>query len=98
MPAISLAAVLTLWGMPSVAEVGWSSIAFYLVGALFFSVPLALVAAELATGWPRAGGFYAWVKQAFGDRSGFLAVWFEWIENIVWSPTVLSLVAATRDE
>lgn len=92
---ISLAAVLTLRNMPSVAEYGWSSIAFYLLGALFFFIPLALVAAELATGWPRAGGLYAWVKQAFGDRSGFLAVWFEWVENIVWFPTVLSFVAAT---
>ena len=62
---------------------------------MFFFIPLALVAAELATGWPRAGGLYVWVKQAFGDRSGFLAVWFEWIENIVWFPTVLSFVAAT---
>jgi glutamate:GABA antiporter len=92
---ISLAAVLTLRGFPSVAEYGWSSIAFYVLGALFFFIPLALVAAELATGWPRAGGLYAWVKQAFGDRSGFLAVWFEWVENIVWFPTVLSFVAAT---
>ncbi len=62
---ISLAAVLTLRGFPSVAEYGWSSIAFYLMGTLFFFLPLALVAAELATGWPRAGGLYAWVKQAF---------------------------------
>lgn len=92
---ISLAAVLTLRGMPSVAEYGWSSIAFYVLGALFFFIPLALVSAELATGWPRAGGLYAWVKEAFGDRSGFLAVWFEWVENIVWFPTVLSFVAAT---
>ena len=92
---ISLAAVLTLRGMPTVAEYGWASIAFYLMGALLFFIPLALVAAELATGWPKAGGVYAWVRQAFGDRTGFASVWFEWIENIVWFPTVLSFVAAT---
>ena len=91
---ISLAAVLTLRSMPSIAEYGWSSIAYYLLGALLFFIPLAFVAAELATGWPRAGGLYAWVKQAFGDRSGFLAIWFEWVENVVWFPTVLSFVAA----
>jgi putative glutamate/gamma-aminobutyrate antiporter len=91
---ISLAAVLTLRGLPSVAEYGWSSIAYYLLGAIFFFIPLALVAAELATGWPRAGGLYAWVREAFSDRSGFLAIWFEWIENVVWFPTVLSFVAA----
>lgn len=92
---ISLAAVLTLRGMPTVAEYGWSSIAFYVIGAVLFFIPLALVAAELATGWPKAGGLYAWVKQAFGERSGFMAVWFDWVENIVWFPTVLSFVAAT---
>ena len=53
---ISLAAVLTLRSLPSIAEDGWSSIAYYLLGALLFFIPLALVAAELATGWPRAGG------------------------------------------
>ena len=91
---ISLAAVLTLRSMPSIAEDGWSSIAYYLLGALLFFIPLALVAAELATGWPRAGGLYAWVKEAFGERSGFLSIWFEWVEGVVWYPTVLAFVAA----
>jgi hypothetical protein len=53
---ISLAAVLTLRSLPSIAEYGWSSIAYYFLGAILFFIPLALVAAELATGWPRAGG------------------------------------------
>ena len=80
--------------MPSIAEDGWSSIAYYLLGALLFFIPLALVAAELATGWPRAGGLYAWVEGGVRDRSGLLAIWFEWVENVVWFPTVLSFVAA----
>jgi len=92
---ISIAAVLTLRNMPSVAEYGWSSIAYYLLGALFFFIPLSLVAAELGTGWPKAGGLYAWVKEGFGERSGFLAVWFEWVENIPYFPTVLAFCAAT---
>lgn len=92
---ISLAAVLTLRGMPSVAEYGWASIGLYVFGAIFFLIPLALVCAELGTGWPKAGGLYAWVRQGFGPKAGFLAVWFEWIEGIVWFPTVLSFVAAT---
>jgi glutamate:GABA antiporter len=92
---ISLAAVLTLRGFPSVAEYGWASIGLYVFGAIFFLIPLALVCAELGTGWPKAGGLYAWVRQGFGAKSGFLAVWFEWIEGIVWFPTVLAFVAAT---
>jgi amino acid transporter len=92
---LSVAAVLTLRNLPSVAEYGWSSIAYYLLGALFFFVPLSLVAAELGTGWPKSGGLYTWVKEAFGERSGFLAVWFEWVENIPYFPTVLAFCAAT---
>lgn len=92
---ITLAAVLTLRGFPSVAEYGWSSIAYYVLGALLFLIPLTLVAAELATGWPKAGGLYAWVKEAFGERSGFLAVWFDWVNNLFYFPTVLAFAAAT---
>ena len=92
---ISLAAVLTLRGFPAVAEYGWSSIAYYLIGAVLFLIPLAMVAAELASAYPKAGGLYAWVKEAFHERSGVLAIWFEWIEDQVWFPTVLSFVAAS---
>ena len=76
---ITVAAIFTLRSLPSLAEYGWGSVAFYLLGAVFFFIPLAFVAAELATGWPKAGGMYAWVKQAFGPQTGFLAVWFDWI-------------------
>src|SRR5271166_1350782 len=92
---ITLAAILTLRGFPSVAEYGWSSIAYYVLGALFLLIPVALVAAELATAWPKAGGLYACVKEAFGDRSGFLAVWFDWVNNLFYFPTVLAFAAAT---
>jgi amino acid transporter len=92
---ITVAAILTLRGFPSTAEFGWASIFFYVVGAIFFFIPLSFVAAELATGWPRAGGMFAWVSAGFGPRYGFMAVWFDWIENVVWFPTVLSFVAAT---
>ena len=92
---ISLAAVLTLRGFPAVAEYGWSSIAYYLAGAVLFLIPLALIAAELASAYPKAGGLFAWVDEAFKGRSGVLAIWFEWIEDQVWFPTVLSFVAAS---
>jgi len=92
---IMVAAVLTLRGFPSVAEYGWSSIAYYVLGALFLLVPMSLVAAELATGWPKAGGLFAWVRQAFGDRWGFLDIWFSWVNNLFYFPTVLAFAAAT---
>ena len=58
-------------------------------------IPSALAAAELSTGWPETGGIYVWVKEAFGKGPAFLAAWLLWIYNIVWYPTILSLLAST---
>jgi hypothetical protein len=92
---ITVAAILTLRGVAEPRRIRLGEHRLLCRGGLFFFIPLAFVAAELATGWPRAGGMYAWVKQGWGSQTGFLAVWFDWIENVVWFPTVLSFVAAT---
>lgn len=92
---ISVAAVLSVRNYPSMAEEGWSMILWFFVGSFFFLLPLALVAAELASAWPQEGGVYAWVKEAFGIKSGFMSIWAVFIENIPWYPTVLSFMAVT---
>lgn len=92
---INVAAVLSLRNYPSMAVYGWSSIGWYVIGTIAFFIPLTLAGAELATGWPQGGGVYAWVKEAFGEASGFIAVFCEWSNNLVWFPTVLAFVAST---
>ncbi len=85
---INVAAVLSLRNYPSMAVYGWSSIGWYVIGTITFLLPLTLAGAELATGWPNGGGVYAWVKEAFGDKSGFIAIFCEWSNNLVWFPTL----------
>ncbi len=92
---INVAAVLSLRNYPSMAVYGWSSIGWYLIGTISFLVPLTLAGAELATGWPQGGGVYAWVREAFGEKLGFIAVFCEWSNNLVWFPTVLAFIAST---
>ena len=75
------------------AQYGLSSVFFILLPALLFFLPTALGSAELATGWPEKGGIFIWVKEAFGERFGFLSVWLLWISNVVWYPTILSFIA-----
>ena len=60
-----------------------------------YLIPVAFTSAELATTWPEEGGIYAWVREAFGSRWGFLAVWCDWSENLAWFPTVLLFLATT---
>jgi len=92
---ISVAAVLSFRNYPGMAEEGWTMIFWYFIGTFLFLFPLALVAAELAAAWPQEGGVYAWVKEAFGLKTGFMSIWAVFIENIPWYPTVLSFMAVS---
>lgn len=49
-----------------------------LILPFFWCIPMSLVAAELTTAMPVEGGFYRWVRAAFGDFWGFLAGWWNW--------------------
>lgn len=92
---INIAMVVSLRGLPMSAEYGLSLIFFFLAATFFFLLPVSLVSAELATGWHTGRGVYTWVSEALGPRWGFLAVWLQWIQNVIWYPTVLSFTAAT---
>ena len=92
---ITVGSVDSIRNLPATALFGSQLISFFILGALFFLIPTALVSAELASGWPKQGGIYIWVKAAFGKRTGFLAIWLQWIENVIWYPTILSFVAGT---
>ena len=92
---INVIAVDSLRNLPISAEYGLSLVFFYVIGALCFFIPICLVTAELATGWPTTGGLYIWVREAFGKRWGLLAIWLQWVYNIVWYPTILAFLAAT---
>lgn len=81
--------------LPAIAMFGTPLIVFFLIGVFTFLIPCAMVSAELSTGWQRMGGVYVWVREAFGKKYGFLAIWFQWIENIIWYPTILSFIAST---
>lgn len=92
---LTVSSVVALRNLPLMAMQGYSAIFFYTFAALLFFIPVCLACAELASGWSEEGGVYIWVKAAFGERAGALAIWFEWVESVVWLPTVLSFMAAT---
>ncbi|MGE8675022.1 MAG: amino acid permease, partial [Achromobacter kerstersii] len=92
---MNIVAVVSLRGLPAEAEYGLSSIFYYLFAAVFFLIPVSLVAAELATGWSEKGGIFRWVGEAFGPRLAFLAMFMLWVEVTVWFPTALTFGAVS---
>jgi putative glutamate/gamma-aminobutyrate antiporter len=87
---MNVTAVVSLRGLPAEAEYGLTSVFYYLFAAVFFLIPVSIVAAELATGWPQKGGVFRWVGEAFGPRWGFVAIFLLWVESAIWFPTVLT--------
>ncbi|MFC2093800.1 amino acid permease [Bacteroidota bacterium] len=92
---MNVAAVMSLRGIPMMAKEGLSMIFYLLFASLLFLVPVSIVSAELAAGWPKSGGVYRWVREAFGSRLGFTAIWLQWIQNVIWYPTVLTFAAGS---
>ncbi|MTI18953.1 amino acid permease [Rhodobacteraceae bacterium RKSG542] len=92
---MNVAAVVSLRGLPAEAVYGLGSIFYYLFAAVFFLIPVSLVAAELASSLPQKGGVFRWVGEAFGPKLGFLAIWLLWIESTIWFPTVLTFAAVS---
>ncbi len=91
---INVAAITNIKNFPLLAEYGLSIVFFLLLSAIFFFIPVSLVSAELASGWPDRG-IYSWVKEGLGPKWAFLAIWLQWIENVIWYPTILTFIAST---
>jgi putative glutamate/gamma-aminobutyrate antiporter len=92
---ISAAFIVSVRNLPMLAETGFHMIFYGLVAVMAFLVPVALASAELATGWPKQGGVYAWVGEAFGERWGFVAIWLQWIQMVFGMVTVLAFIAGS---
>jgi putative glutamate/gamma-aminobutyrate antiporter len=91
---MNITTIISLRGLPGMAEYGLTSIFYYVFAALMFLVPVSLVAAELAATFPKHGGVFRWVGEAFGPRWGFAAIYYQWQAIVIWFPTVLIFAAA----
>jgi amino acid transporter len=74
------------------ASFGLGAVTVYLLPALLFLLPVGLVSAELATS--HRGGIFMWVRSAYGDRAGFQATWFVFMNSVTLYPSLLSFGAA----
>lgn len=90
---MTTASVASLRAAPTMAIYGLACVFLYLVPAVVFLLPTALVSAELASGWN--GGVYRWVSEGLSKPLGFLAVWCQFAMTIFYYPSLLAFVAST---
>ena len=93
---MTAAAVISLRGLPMMAQEELTMFFYIFFATFLFLIPAALVGAELGSAFAsRGGGVYSWVKEAFNPHMGFTAIFLQWIQNVVWYPTVLGFAAAS---
>ncbi len=90
----NIAAVLGPRWIASAAHNGTSSISLWVLAAVLFFLPTALIIIELSTRYPAEGGLYVWSKEAFGDFHGFVAGWAYWSYTVFYFPGLLTASVA----
>src|SRR6188768_481244 len=94
-PALAMLMVASVGSIAQLSDsatFGLGAVTVYLLPALLFLLPVGLVSAELATS--HEGGIFVWVREAFGDRTGFQATWFVFMNSVTLYPSLLSFGAA----
>src|SRR3990167_2297415 len=75
------------------AGVGFSSVSYWIIGALMLGIPFAFIAAELSRLYPEEGGIYAWTRNTLGEKNGFIVAWLYFVNNIFYYPAILIFLA-----
>jgi amino acid transporter len=84
-----ICAIISLRWVAAAAHAGSGSFLLWIIAAIFFFLPSALVVSRLARQFPEEGGMYIWTKKAFGDKHAFLCGWFYFISNVLYFPSLL---------
>ena len=92
---ITVTSVDSIRNLPGAALLGSHVISYFIMAGFCFFIPTALVCAELSTTYASQGGVYLWGKETLGPNFGFLTVWFQYAENIVYYPPLISFLVAT---
>jgi glutamate:GABA antiporter len=77
------------------AQFGLPLVTLFIFGGIAFFLPMAILTAKLAIRFPKTGGSYLWIQDAFGHRWGFVSIWLQWVYNMLWYPTIFVFIATT---
>lgn len=91
--AMTASMVMTVYEYPTFATAELHLVFFLLLGGFLWFIPVALCAAEMATvkGWEE-GGIFKWVGATIGERFGFAAIFFQWLQITVGFVTMIYFI------
>ncbi|MGL4476592.1 MAG: amino acid permease [Shewanella sp.] len=91
--ALTATMVMTVYEYPTFASSGISLVFYLVVAGVFWFLPVALCAAEMATveGWDK-GGVFTWSGHALGEKWGFANIFFQWFQITVGFVTMIYFI------
>ncbi|MFI3284524.1 MAG: amino acid permease [Erysipelotrichaceae bacterium] len=91
--ALTATMVMTVYEYPTFASSGFSLVFYLIIAGVFWFLPVALCAAEMATvkGWD-IGGVYSWSGHLLGERWGFANIFFQWFQITVGFVTMIYFI------
>jgi glutamate:GABA antiporter len=81
--------ILSVRWVATAAAAGPGTLLVWIFALLGLFLPLAASVLALAARYPNEGGLYVWTREAFGDRTAFLAAWTYWMSNLPYFPAIL---------
>lgn len=85
-------AVVNINVLPQICAEGWRAISLWVLGFIFFLIPLAVAVTEFGKRYPEEGGIYVWTRQQFGEFHAFMSGWCYWTNNLFYIPSVLFIM------
>lgn len=70
------------------SALGISSITWYLILAVIFFLPMALITSELGSTYPSDGGLYHWIKISLGADNATRVSWYYWLNCAIWTASM----------
>jgi glutamate:GABA antiporter len=88
---ITIGSVDSIRNLPAAALVGSDIFQYFLLALFLFLLPAAFIAVWLSYQCDK--GIYGWVSLGLGKPFGMLAIWFQWLQNLLIYPTFFSFIA-----
>lgn len=91
---VTASIIISLRSLPMQAMTGMNILFYFFITTIGFLLPITLILKLFGTAYPVEGGLYAWVKEAFGERWGFSAIFIQWMHLIIVSVLLLSFISS----
>lgn len=91
--AMTSSMVISVDELAPFGKTGPTALFYLLIAGIAWFIPITQMAGEIASidGWEK-GGIFTWVKGSLGDRTGWTAMFFQWIHITVGMDTMMYVI------